>query len=74
MLAASDCVARVRTSENALGWFLVYLNEASGAAFIKRYDQWEPVEGLAGFEGYEPVKTKSKALYDTSTNELIGAV
>jgi hypothetical protein len=73
MFAKSDCLARVRTGLNALGWYPVFLNDA-GQAYISRYGSWELVEGLAGFEAYEPVKNKSKALYDTATNELIGTV
>ena len=69
----SDCVARVRTGLNALAWFPVFLNEA-GQAYISRYGRWWPVEGMPGFEAYEPVKTKSKALYDTSTGELLSKV
>jgi hypothetical protein len=73
MLAPSDCLARVRTSLNSLAWYPVFLNE-TGQPLIQRYGSWELVQGLAGFEAYEPVKNKSKALYDTATNELIGAV
>jgi hypothetical protein len=71
MLAPSDCLARVRTGLNALAWFPVFLNDA-GQAYIERYGKWEAVEGLAGFEYFEKVKTKSHALYDTSTNEMVG--
>jgi hypothetical protein len=70
----SDCLARVRTSANALAWFDVFLNAADGQAYIQRYGSWELVEGMPGFEGYEPVKTKSKTQYDTATGELIGAL
>ena len=66
----SDCVARVRTGLNALAWYPVFLNEA-GQAYIFRFEKWEPIEGLRGFEAYEPVKTKFKSLYDTSTGELL---
>jgi hypothetical protein len=67
----SDCLVRVRTSANALAWFDVFLNAADGQAYISRYGRWELVEGMPGFEGYEPVKTKVKSLYDTSTNEMV---
>jgi len=70
MLAPSDSLARARTGLNALGWYPVYLND-SGQAYIQRHGRWEPVEDLKGFEAYEPVKTKSKALYDTSTGEML---
>jgi hypothetical protein len=70
MFSPSDCLARVRTGLNALGWYPVYLNDV-GHAYVERYGKWEPVGGIAGFENYEPAKTKSKPLYDTSTGELI---
>jgi hypothetical protein len=70
----SDCVARIRTSGNALAWLPVFINQADNRPYVQRYGSWELVEGLAGFEAYEPVKNESKALYDTTTNELIGAV
>ena len=70
MLAPSDCLARVRTGFNALAWYPVFLNEA-GQAYIQRYGEWEAVDGLAGFEGYDPLKTKFKSLYDTSTGEML---
>ena len=73
MLAPSDCLARVRTDLNALAWFLVFLND-EGQAYVERYGKWVAVQGLAGFEAYEPVKTKVRTLYDTATNELIGAI
>lgn len=67
----SDALARVRVGANALGWFPVYLNEASGAAFIKRYDQWWRVEGMVGFEGFEKLKTKQ--LFNPLTGEMVPA-
>jgi len=70
MLAPSDSLARVRTGLNALAWYPVFLNEA-GQAYIERYGSWELVEGMPGFEAYEPVKTKFKSLYDTSTGEML---
>jgi hypothetical protein len=70
MFAASDSLARVRTGLSPLAWFPVFLNDA-GQAHIQRHGRWEPVEDLKGFEAYEPVKTKSKALYDTSTGEML---
>lgn len=71
MFAASNCVARVRTGLNALGWYPVFLND-SGQAYIEQYGKWVAVEGLTGFEDFEKLKTKSHALYDTSTNEMVG--
>ena len=71
MFAASDCVARIRTSGNAFAWLPVFLNEADGQAYISRYGRRELVEGMPGFEAYEPVKTKFKSLYDTSTGKLL---
>lgn len=71
MFVPSDSLARVRTGLNALGWFDVFLNQADGQAYISRYGKWELVEGMPGFEAYEPVKTKLKQLYDTSTNEMV---
>lgn len=70
MLAPSDCLARIRTGLNSLAWHPVFLND-SGQALIERYGRWELVEGIPGFEAFEPVKTKFKSLYDTSTGELI---
>jgi hypothetical protein len=67
--AESDSLARVRTSENALGWFLVYLNEATGEPHIRRYDRWETIAGLKGFEGFE--KLKAKELYNPLTGEMV---
>jgi hypothetical protein len=61
MLAPSDSLARVRTALNALAWFPVFLNEA-GQAYIERYGSWELVEGVPGFEAYEPVKTKTSEM------------
>jgi hypothetical protein len=67
----SDSLARVRKGLNALGWYPVFLNEATGQAYIERYGECKLVEGLAGFEDFEKVKTKSKPLYDTSTGEML---
>jgi hypothetical protein len=66
--AESDCIARVSTSENTLAWFPVYLNEGDGQAYISRFGKWEAIEGLAGFEGFEKLKTKR--LFDTATGKL----
>jgi hypothetical protein len=74
MFVESDSYARVRTSDNVLGWFLVYLNQETGEPYILKFEKWVAVEGLAGFEGFEPVKTKVRTLYDTATNELIGVI
>jgi hypothetical protein len=68
----SDCMARIRTDENALGWFQVYLNEASGQAFIRRFGSWERVEDMRGFEAFERIKPlKAKMWYHTGTAELV---
>jgi hypothetical protein len=64
----SDCVARVRTGLNSLGWYPVYLN-AAGQALIERYGKWETVESLAGCEDFEKLKTRK--LFDTATGELV---
>jgi hypothetical protein len=65
----SDSVAVVRTSENALSWLPVFLNDWSGAPHISVDGRWEPVDGIAGFERYEKLKTKK--LFDTATGKLV---
>ena len=74
----SDCLARVRTSPNSLAWYDVFLRESDGHAYLKRYGRYEAIDGLAGFEGYERIKTK--LIFDTSrgmavdTGVLVGSV
>jgi len=63
----SDSVAVVRTSENALSWLPVFLNDWSGAPHISIDGRMEPLDGIAGFERYETLKTKK--LFDTATLE-----
>lgn len=65
----SDSVAVVRTSENALSWLPVFLNDWSGAPHISIDGRMEPVDGIAGFERYE--KTKFKRLFDTATGQMV---
>jgi len=59
----------VRTAENALAWFPVYLNQSTNEPFISHDGRWEPVQDLNGFEAFEQIKTKK--LYNTSTGEMV---
>jgi len=63
----SDSLAVVRTSENALSWLPVFLNDWSGAPHISIDGRMELVDAVAGFERYETLKTKK--LFDTATLE-----
>ena len=65
----SDSVAVIRTSENALSWQPVYLNEATGQAFINQDGRWQHAESVRGFLKFEKVRTKK--YFDTATLQLI---
>jgi hypothetical protein len=67
----SDSMARVRTDHNAIGWFPVFINQASGGFFVERYGHWVGIDELPGFEGFERVPTKK--IFDTATGKLIEA-
>jgi hypothetical protein len=68
---ASDSMVRFRTADNTLAWLPVYLNEASGTCYVRRYGNWRAVDSIEGFEGYERIKTKM--LLDTATLHRVPA-
>lgn len=64
----SDSVAIIRTGQNGLEWSPVFLDAANNA-FVRKYGEWAPVNGVQNFLRYEPARRKR--LFDTSTLEQI---
>ena len=67
-----DCVAKIRTSSNALAWLPVFINLADRREYVSWRGDWCFAGDIPGFEKFEAVKPMpTKKLYNPHTRDLV---
>jgi hypothetical protein len=79
--AASDSVAELRTAQNTIGSFPVFINAATNECFVRLNESWVLVDDLQKYNPRDPRSTgfisyrqiPRKQLYDPLQDQVVAA-